>query len=481
MASTGDGGPALPGHLRRSIALVMLAIVTVQVGWLLAVPAFHGPDEVDHVFRAASVASGQWQASTVPPEDGRGHLLPVPLDLVEAASGPCEALAYVGPDNCAPTTRPNARGQVLIASAAASYNPTWYLVLGTVARPFDGTTAVLAMRLGSALLCDLALGAALWLLASRTGSRWALLGTALACTPVLLYSSATAAPNGLGYCAGLLLWASLLTLPRGPTERLAGPLAGLAISAPTVMVTHSTGLAWVGLSLVCAAPLLLPRVRHLWASHRPALVVVTLVLVVAAGLSAAWVLLNGTNDPRADGGADRGPASAGTLLQGLVLWPLQSIATLRLRNDAAPIEVYAVGVAVITLFVAWALRAGNRAERVSIIAVALTSLLVPLAATAATHRHVGAAWQGRYGLALSVGALVVAAVALSRTEVPTVWVGWSAAGALSFMHWATLAAMFHEGLPGTPQSWAPWVAVAGAAITTIAWGLALGPRAERGA
>jgi hypothetical protein len=468
------GGRAAARPLRhgRAITLLMLGVLAVQVGWLLAVPAFHSIDEIDHVYRASSVARGHWQAGSVVPADGRGHLIPVPDDIVVAARGACATLDYVGPDNCSPTTEPDGDGQVLVASAAATYNPAWYFVAGTVARPFDGERADLAMRLCAMLLCDLAIGAALWLLAKRTASRWATMGIAVACTPVLLYSSVNASPNGLGYCAGLLLWASLLTLPRAPNESLIGPLAGVAVSAPAIMVTHSTGLMWVAMSFLCAAPLLVPRVRHLWIGSKGVVIAVTLVLAGAAAVSAAWVLLAGTNDPRAGDAADYGPVPAEILFQGLILWPLQSIATLRLRADAAPIEVYAVGVALMSVFVVAALRASRRAERVSIALIALASLAIPLAATAVAYPRLAAAWQGRYGLALSFGIIVVATTALARTPGPRVLTGWIAAVGLAIVHWATLAGMFRENLAGAAQPWTPWFVVGGAVVTTAAFGLA---------
>lgn len=450
----------------------MLAIVTIQVGWLLAVPTFYGLDEIDHVFRAASVANGHWQASDVDAEDGRGYLIPVPADIVKAAHEPCTKLTYVGPDNCSPTTEPDARGDVLIASAAATYNPAWYFVIGTAARPFDGADAALAMRVSSMVLCDLLVAAALWLLAKRTRSRWAILGVALACTPVLLYSSVNAAPNGMGYCAGLLLWVSLLTLPRDPGEGHVVPLLGVAVSAPLIMVTHSTGLVWVALSVGCAAPLVLPRLHHLWVSRRSALTAVTFLLVVTAAFSAAWVLLAGTNDPRAGDSADHGQAGARTLLQGLILWPLQAFATLQMRNNPAPIGVYAIGVALLTLFVLQAWRVGRRAERVPIALVALASTTIPFAATISMHSQVGAAWQGRYGLALTLGIVLVATTALARTPGPRRLVCWGAAIALAVAHWTTLMAMFGEDLPGAQAAWTPWFLVGGALLTTAAFGLA---------
>jgi hypothetical protein len=451
----------------------MLALVTTQLGWLLAVPVFNGTDEVDHVYRAASVARGHATSGTVPPADGRGYLIPVPSDIVDAARESCSELAYVGPDNCRATTQPDERGQVLVASAAATYNPVWYWVVGSAALPFDGGRAALAMRLCSLLMCDLVVAAALVLLLRRTGSRWAVLGIALACTPTLVYSTVNAAPNGLGYCAGLLLWASVLSLPRQPTESARLPLAGVAAGGVLILVTHSTGLVWVVMSLLCAIPVSIGPLRQLWGAHRRAVAAVALALVGAAAASSAWVVAAGTNDPRSGDGGGYGPVPLKVLVQGLILWPLQSIATLRLRNDDAPIAAYAIGAALLLTFVLAAVRSARRAERLSMAMVAAASILIPLLATAVAYPSVAAAWQGRYGLALSLGLVVLAATVLARTRGPGGLTCWVAALAWTVVHWTTLAAMFGEELAGVHRSWTPWVVGAGAAATAVAYGLAL--------
>ena len=455
----------MPGR-RCAVALVLLALLSVQIGWLLAVPAFHGIDEVDHIYRASSVARGHWEAGSVIPDDGRGHLISVPEDIVEAAREACATLEYVGPDNCSPTTRPDSSGEVRIASAAATYNPTWYMVVGSAGLPFDGQNAAVAMRLCAALLCDLLIAVALWLLFTRTASRWASIGVAVACTPVLVYSTVNAAPNGAGYCAGLLLWVSLLTLPRDATESVRGPLIGIAVSAPTIMATHSTGLLWVLMSFGCAGPLILPRVRHLWSRSRRNVVGIALLLAACATAAVTWVMLAGTNDPRAGDAGEYGPMPAKVLLQGLVLWPLQSIATLQTRNTAAPIEVYTIGVALLAVVVLLAWRVGRRAERLSIVMVAVASLVIPLAATALTYPKLAAAWQGRYGLALSLGIIILATSALARSRAPRTTYCWILAIVWTTLHWMTITALFRKDFADNAQPWTPWF-VAGAALVTV--------------
>ncbi len=163
----------------------------LQAAWILTVPPFRGIDEFDHAFRAAAVARGDWVAGEAA-EDGRGQLVTVPRSLVEAAHGQCAALDYTGPDNCSPVESVS-DGNVTVASAAASYAPAFYWIVGTAARPFDGAASVYAMRIATALLSLMFIGLAAWSVA-KLPSRWPLAGLVLATTPVFVYSTTVAGP-----------------------------------------------------------------------------------------------------------------------------------------------------------------------------------------------------------------------------------------------------------------------------------------------
>ncbi len=153
----------------------------LQAAWILTVPPFRGSDEFDHAFRAAAVARGQWVAGDVA-EDGRGQLVVVPGSIVEAAHAQCEARDYTGPDNCSPVSELPG-GEVEVASAASSYHPAFYWVVGTVALPFEGAGALYAMRIATALLSLMFVALAVWAVAKLPG-RWPMAGLVLATTPV---------------------------------------------------------------------------------------------------------------------------------------------------------------------------------------------------------------------------------------------------------------------------------------------------------
>jgi len=384
------------------------SLAIFQAGWLLAIAPFNAMDEFDHAYRATSVARGDWAPSHEVPASGRGFVVRAPDDVVEAAERVCTALKYTLPDNCRATTEPDDRGRVKVASAAATYFPLWYAVVGSAALPFDGDAAVYAMRASNLLLCAGLLLCALALAMAQARTWWPFASVLIACTPALVYATAVGAPNGFGFAGGLLMWSAVLALLRDH-EHPGRALVGLAGGACAVIVAHSTGVLWVGLSALCLLPLLLPTFRTMLGNPGTRnRVLGTAVVVGGVGAVMAWyVLANGTNDPR-DESLDLGPAPASLYVRGPILWIVQSIGTGVFRNQRAPMGVYAVGLTLLLLLLWLASRSAGRRGRWSLGLVCVASLAVPLALQVASYDDIGRAWQGRYAFPLSSGVVLLA-------------------------------------------------------------------------
>lgn len=390
---------------------VLVGTLLLQAAWVLALPPFRGSDEFDHAYRAASVAGGEWLPSGRTTSEGRGELLSVPPALVEDAAPVCEVLGYTGEHNCGPA-RTSADGRVSVASAASRYNPVFYWVLGTAARPFEGAAALYVMRAVDVLLCSLLLTAAAWVTGRWSRTVWPRLGFVAALTPVLAYGGAVAAPNTLEAVAALGLWTSLLGLgsaadaDRGRLLVLAGlfvvPLAGLRTLGPlwAALVLLLAG-CWLGRHLV------LDVVR----THRRAAVAATVLLLLSVAGGAGWTLSAGMLQLEDDPG--QGNPWARSAAQ-VPLWLLQSVAAFPLRNEQAPMVVYACGVLVLgAVLVLGLVRAGRRDRLVVLLALA-AAVGVPYLLQVQTYEAAGAIWQGRYGWPLSMGVLLLAAAALDR-------------------------------------------------------------------
>ena len=398
--------------MRRLPAFLLLGVFALaQTGYLLAVPAFRGPDEFDHAYRASSVAEGHWWAGQEVPADGGGYLLKVDQSLPEAAFEACDALTYPGPDNCIPVSSPDENGLVEIASTAATYNPFWYALTGTVAAQFSGDNFLFALRATNLLFVGAILLLALAQASMSAHPVWPVAGIAVAFTPILGFSTTVAAPNGVTYAAGILLWSSILRIASAATPTRSSWI-GVGLGASLVMLTHTTGLLFVPLIAVCTVPLLWHRRSRLVNEWRlQSLLVVVSVLVIAV-LCATWVLAAGTNDPD-DSGDSFGSIPLDVVWRGPFLWFLQSIATLAFRNEVAPVPVYAIGAVVVVVLIILSVRHSQRSQLVSLGLIVLGTLCVPLALTILTYDALGVAWQGRYALPLSVGVVLVSTHALS--------------------------------------------------------------------
>ncbi len=404
---------------------ILLGTFLVQVAWIVAVPPFRGIDEFDHVFRADAVAHGDWGPALVAPTEGRGGIVQVRENLVDAASTMCLSYEYTSDANCLPIER-FADGRVSVATGAFAYHPVYYWLVGAPARFVDGDAALLVMRLVSALLCTLMLGAAYWALGLVHRSLLPRIGLLVGTTPVFLYSTSMVAPNGLEMTAGAAAWSGFLALSlRGPDlphrSRVLLVTAGAA-----VVLTSLRQLGPVWLLLVVAMCLILGGLRPWVRLTRFAPVaIIGAVTTVGAATLAAYVWVVGSRSATLPPVTEPYPDPVGTAVSQLPLWFLQAIAAFPIRDDPAPVVVYATYLLVGTLLLGMAVRWGSTRTRLTLLLTIAVSALVPLAVTLATIESLGKTWQGRYGLPFSVGLFVLAGLALSHRGPPLrAWSRW---------------------------------------------------------
>lgn len=474
----------------RVAMLLFLGSLLLQSAWILTLPPFRGTDEFDHAYRAAAVAGGQWRAPRAPAVDGRGQLVIVPRSLVLAAHPVCASYAYTGPANCSPV-RDVGGGRVEVASAAASYNPLFYWVIGTAARPFTGAHALYAMRIAAALLCALMVGLTGWVTTLWARSSWPLAALVAATAPVMVFSMSVAAPNGLEMCAALTLWMSLLGLHshRGREAHPTALLLAATIGAVVLTTLRSIGPLWV--LLVVGTVLLSLGSRPVVATVRrqvtPA-AACALVVLAATVAGVLWTRSAGTNtlEPFTTSVPNR---LTGTLAE-LPLWFLQGIAAFPRRLDAAPALVYVLVALVILVLVGTGFAVARRGLRLAMVVTVMLAIAVPVALTIPTIRTAGPIWQGRYGLPYFLGLSLLAGVALEETEprdrrvVPVVGACWLA---LVVAHMVAALHVLSGELATSPLAHSPswlrphaWMVAVLMSAGFLAWGAACRASGRRG-
>ncbi len=397
--------------------LLFAGSLLLQLAWIAALPPFRGIDEFDHAYRAAEVAHGQWVSDYVQPLHGRGDLVTVPRGIVLAASAECASYQYTGHDNCYPV-RDVGDGMVTVASAAARYNPVFYWVVGTVARPFRGATALYVMRLTAAALCSAMLALVGAALSLWKRPRLAVLTVFVAMTPMVVYSTALPAPNGIEMLAGLAVWACLLGLSDTRPE-VQRRLLWMAIPAAMVLATVRTlGPLWLLMILATSAGLLgWQRLGRLLRQERAVLVVATTLVGVATLAGGLWTFTQGTNSPSLAPVTHDPPSPLSNIPVQVLLWLWQTMGAFPTRDELAPTLLYAIFALVFTATAFIAFTRGTRRIRWGMLATCLSAYGVPAILVLMTYRHTAGAWQGRYELPYSIGIPLLAALALTRRPI----------------------------------------------------------------
>lgn len=414
MRADSDRGP---GRSRATFVVALLGFVLVGGAWAAGMPAFGGPDEPAHAYRAIAVTSGQLRGPSIDRveqlPDGAVFRHPatqvdVPADVVDLAEQ-AECFAFE-PEVSAACREPVAddRDTVQAGTQFGRYPPLYYALVGWPGQWLPATPAVHAMRLLSVLLCALPIALAAGLLAGRPVR---LLGLGLAATPTLVFLAGTINPSGLEVALAILLW--VLADRLGDRGARAGPgiVFGVAASAVLLSAMRPVSPAFVVAIAVVAV------VRH----GRPGLLRELRARTdvrVAAGLaltgivlSVAWLVwadpfgaLIGTSMP--------GLSVARAAWQSLSRTPhrvIEMVGVFGWLDTYAHVPVYVVWLVVSAGMVTIAGVVGRWRDRAALGLVLFGVLLMPVVSEALQAPDLGFIWQGRYTLPLAVGALIVAA------------------------------------------------------------------------
>jgi hypothetical protein len=424
--------------LRRGL-LALVAILAAEAVWMIAVPPFRGSDEIDHVYRAAGVATGQVHLSQGAAH-GRGLLVWVPTDIVDAAQRQCRSLKYDGRDNCFPVETSGDRS--LVATSAGGYDPIFYAVVGTVARPFHGAAADYAMRAVTALLCALLLAAGVAVMTFAGTGRWVTLGLLTALTPEVMFGGAIPAPNGVEIGVAFVLWAALLAAVRQPSARLQRRLLAVAVvAAVPLMYTRMLGPLWVA-SILASVILLvgLRATRDLVLGNR-AVVASGVVLVGIAGCWwAAWQHIAS----QVTGVSPDKDAERWILAFNLPVFTMQMVGAFPYRDLPAPLAIYPLVFLVVALLgvAAWKRGPSPRARR-TVFWMVVFSLVVPVALSVLFMPSLGAVWQGRYELPYVIGILPLCGLLLDDVDFAPIEGHRLIALSSAFLVFAQVASVYH--------------------------------------
>ena len=478
-----------PRTLRRSTWWGLFALFLVGLlAWTVATPLMAAPDEGAHAVRAAGVARGQLDGPH------RKFIIQNWLQRVpEAYARTPDALCFVrAPDvrartrarDLTPRCVPSFRGSDRVVKALTYEfrgTPHLYGLLGLPSLIWPDRVSMYLMRALNALACAAFLASACVSALRRPGRRLAVIGVLAAATPGVWYLGGIINPNGIEIAAAISLWATLLALATHDSIESDVRLVHRAgVAAFALVSIRGLGPAWVLAAVVICAVVAEPsRIRAL-ARLRTTRVWAGLV-VASTALTAAWVIHAPLGDQL------RHPSiGLREAVGGLPAILRQSVGVFGTDYMPLPraldigwglVAVAAVGVAIVVAI--------NR-QRIALLGTIVASAVLPITTDGFNIPYIGFPWQGRYGLPLTVGFVVIAFGVLPSSTRPVRWGGILAGTLLLLGQVGAFVAISRRLAMGHPRGtnvldylarpiWSPPIAhaVLLAAVAAVAIGLGI--------
>jgi hypothetical protein len=459
----------------------------------MSTPLFQSPDEIQHVYRAASAARGELLIRTHGPAAPNSDLVSVPHQIADLGrQAACFAFHPSVPASCAEdaAARP---ALVRVGTGAARYNPVYYALVGAPTLLNTGRPGLYGMRLAADLICAALLAAAM-LGALQWGRSLAAVGLLLGLTPTAAYLAGMVNPNGLEVAAAAAVWTNLLVwLMRPAYARQA--LVRVAIAAVAMLVSRSISPLWLLAIACCTIPLInLHWLRSELRSRRSAVVATTLASVGV--LSVAWIAVSHELQiaaPHTQNVPLRG-TSFGTRFAETGLhvhdWVRQGVAFFGWLDTSLPPHSYHLWeLTVLALAVLAVLCRQYRLVAVAAI-TAVIALYLSRVLEAQQLGVIGRFWQGRYTLPLAIGVPIVLGAAVRawrRRLTGAVWLlGVGTCLVVTGLYLQSMLLFLHRNIAGvqTPFSlsgpWQPplgplpWLVIMVMSMALLSW-VALAP------
>jgi Predicted membrane protein (DUF2142) len=417
----------------RGQFLVTFALVAVLTGlWGLATPLFANADEPAHVVRAASIARGELVGKTPRSDQLKGYTL-VRLPTVYEDAGRdlnCFARKPNRDASCDTFTGSESRTKEMLTEAGR-HPPAYYAVVGGVSRIWPSASgAVYLMRLTTVVLTALFVAFAVRALSRMASPRVALVGLAVALTPMVLSFGSAVNPTALETAAAIATWACGLVLVsklregKGPDR---GLVIQLGIAASSLVLARQISMFWLGfIALILAGILGKEPLRRLWRTS-----IARIWAAVVAGCAAAqllWIVLADGLDLSVPIGFEP-TLSNDELIRETVGraggFYLEMLGNLGWLDTKLPGLTYLLLTAALGALVLLAVAVGIRPYVIGMLAAVVLTVVVPIVLEAWQYDGYGLYWQGRYTLPIAVGVPLLAVCALqSETGRRVVLRGW---------------------------------------------------------
>jgi len=391
----------------------------IAVGWALVTPINEFPDEVDHVFRAASAVRGEVFPHIGSYTHGTGSIQSIPVTLYnESLRYPCDR--RLTQDSLCEAVGSDRPASEIVATSEGRRFPLYYVLVGWPSLFAPNRTGWLLMRLASAVLCSAFLASAAFVFMSMRRRPLVLAaGLFAGLTPLALNLAGSVNPSGLEIASATCLWAVVLAMVHGTSTRSPRQLATFGGASAVVLATcRETGWLFIVLAVVLSLMSIDPsRGNEVFRSRSEKIVfacsaAATLAVAVWSVVFHSYVVFY---EPPASGTgfAKSLRASAGHVGR-LLQQTIGYLGYLTVRTPLVTEVCWALAFALVVA-IAWA---GSRRAMLTLLAGSVLAVLIPFAAEVATYNRSGlGSWQGRYTLPLVVGLPLLAVAPSTPTRV----------------------------------------------------------------
>ena len=399
-ASTAGSSRVSP---RAAFWVSFLLLFVVIAGWSVTNPAMASPDEPAHAVKAAATVRGEFFADESGYTQGRGEF-EVPELFYQGWTLGCFAFHSEMPASCSPRLTGDLGAPRKVVSHVARYNPIYYAIIGGPSLIPSQVTFTL-MRLISALLNALLLALAVRSVAELRRPRWPLAGVVVAATPMTIFIASSMTPQGPEISGAILTAVLLLALTRDSDPELLDRRMWRLVVATLFFVT-SRGLSPAYLALIVVFVLLaIPRldvVRDLLRTRRvwPQIILCLVISLAATSYTLLTDALT-VGFPFPDPSLTVGSVIA-TMTANTPSYLEQCLGVFGFGDTHLPMWALVVIGGMVAIVVLVGLAAATWRERVVIVLVFVTVLVLPILLQLASFRQLGIIWQGKYILPIAV-------------------------------------------------------------------------------
>lgn len=408
---------------------IFIGFFIIFSGFSLATPLYGSADEPAQVIYAAAAVRGEFFE---PPAYGPFYpksnkstpyvAVRVPYDYARSLIAP---LCYVNnkraPASCMPDFYKLSSKLVNSETYVGRYIPSYYVIVGLPSLIFPNATGVYLMRIVSDVLNAIFVSIGFYMLISYLKNWLFVVVAFLALTPACIYWASMVNPNGLEITTAFASWVIAgIFLVEKDRQRSYNLALFLLISLSCLTIVRALSPLW---AIIIVSVVILVKPRYLfWLYKNKKVQLGILILFFAMLYALIWDITAGSlifQNPYVistpfyrDGFIGRFLIS----LKEIIAVYNQDIAVFDWNNLTIPKPVTIFWAGLIIFVILMSLLVQSVVQRLVTVILVIFSFFIPAFFNALEARHFGNWWQGRYGLPVVIGAIIIPGLFLANAE-----------------------------------------------------------------